>query len=389
MAIKLGVIFGGESVEHEVSVISAVQAMKALDGEKYEIIPIYIAKNREWYTGNLLRDIDNYKDLANLKRYAKNVVMYAKNGLFVLQSKKGLKRVVKEIDLAFPIVHGTNVEDGTLQGYLKMLGIPFVGSDLNSSVVGQDKVFMKQIFSSSNIRTPKYVWFFDDEYRYDTNSIIQKIEKLKYPVIVKPASLGSSVGISVAKNKEELTFSIETAIKYDIKVLVEEVIPNLVEVNASVLGNHSSCEVSAIEEVIKSEDFLTYEDKYISGSKSNKGMVATSREIPARIGSDLADEVRRLAKEVFRVLNNSGVCRIDFLIDKKRGEVYVNEVNTIPGSLSFYLWEATNKKYQVLLDDMISIAIKDFKKKNKLIYSFETNILSSFNGSKGSKNKLK
>ena len=387
--IRLGVIFGGESVEHEVSIISAVQAMNKMDTEKYEIIPIYITKDREWYTGDSLKDIEVYQDLELLKRYSKNVVLYCKKGRFILQSKGFFKRTIKEVDMIFPIVHGTNVEDGVLQGYLRSIGVPFVGSDVYSAAVSQDKIFQKQIFKDAELPITSFVWFFDTEYLDNQEAIIKKIEKLKYPVIVKPATLGSSVGIKVANNKEELEKAIEDAICYDNKIVVEEVVNNLVEVNISLLGNYENVNLSEIEQVMSDNDLLTYEDKYIGGSKKNgrasKGMASAARKIPADIPEKMKEEVRNIAKEAFRVLNSSGVVRIDFLIDKKSKKVYINEINSCPGSLAFYLWEPIGKDYSELLDDMVNIAIKDYKKRVNKTHSFETNILQGFAGSKGIK----
>ncbi|MDD4643705.1 MAG: D-alanine--D-alanine ligase [Bacilli bacterium] len=391
MKLKVGVIFGGETVEHEISIISAVQAMKALDTTKYEVIPIYITKEKDWYTGNLLKEIDNYQDLDNLKRYAKKVVLYKKNGAFVLQSQKGFRRIVAEIDIAFPIVHGVNAEDGTLAGYLNLIGIPYVGSDVYASTVGQDKIFMKQIFEVEKIPMPKYEWFFDTEYKEDPKPIIERIKKLKLPIIVKPSKLGSSIGISKVRKIEELEVAIEEAMQYDPKIIVEEMVEDLTEVNCSVLGNYEYQQTSEIEEVISSDDFLTYKEKYLGNAKGgkSKGMASASRKIPATIDDTMRKEVRDLAKKVFKILNCSGVCRIDFLVDKKNKKVYVNEINLIPGSLAFYLWEPIGKNYTTLLDDLISLAIKDFKRKSKKVYSFETNILQNYNGLKGMKGKLK
>ena len=391
MKLKVGVIFGGETVEHEVSIISAVQAMKALDNDKYEIIPIYITKEKEWYTGSLLMNIENYQDLDNLKRYAKKVVLYNKNGIYVLQAQKGLRRIINEVDIILPIVHGVNVEDGTLAGYLSLVGVPFVGSDIYASTVGQDKIFMKQIFEAEKMPITKYEWFFDCEYKDDPKAVIERLKKLNFPVIVKPSKLGSSVGISKVKRIEELDAAIEEAMQYDPKIVVEEMVQNLIEVNCSVLGNYEYQQTSEIEEVISTDEFLTYKDKYLGNAKGgkSKGMVSTARRIPAGIEDDMRKEVRDLAKKCFRVLNSAGVCRIDFLIDSKKGKVYINELNTIPGSLSFYLWEPIGKSYTTLLDDLISLAIKDYKRKSKMIYSFETNILKNYNGSKGAKGKLK
>lgn len=391
MKLRLGVIFGGESVEHEVSIISAVQAMKHLDEEKYEIIPIYIGKDREWYTGKLLKDIDIFSDIDLMKKYATNVVLTNKGDKFVLIKKNGIKRIIDYVDLVLPIVHGTNVEDGTLQGFLELLGIPYVGSNLYSAAVGQDKVFQKQIFESSGLPVTKYTWFFDSEYKEDEESILKKIKSIGYPVMVKPARLGSSVGISKVHNEKEIRGAIEEAIKYDEKILVEKVVENLVEVNCSVLGNYEYQESSLLEEVMGVDEFLSYRDKYLGGSKktSSKGITATNRVLPARLDEKMTSEIREISKEAFKVLNACGVIRIDYLIDKKSKKVYINETNTIPGSLSFYLWEATNKPYKVLLDDMISLAIKTYKRKKRKVFSFETNILSNFNGLKGSKGKLK
>ena len=388
MKIRLGVIFGGESVEHEVSIISAIQAMNKMDSEKYEIIPIYITKDRQWYTGEMLKEIEVYSDLSLVKRYAKNIVLYEDKGKFVLQSKGLFKRVVAEVDIVFPIVHGTNVEDGTLQGYLQSIGIPYVGSNVYASVVGQDKLYMKQVFEAEKLPVCKYTWFYDCEYEEDPDSVFSKIKKLGYPVIVKPATLGSSVGIKTAHDQDSLKVAIDDAIKYDNKIIVEKLVEDLMEVNISVLGNYENQQVSAIEQVMPTKDFLTYEDKYIGSSKvkgklggkfkSSKGMVSASRIIPAPLDKDMKEEIENVAVNAFKALGSSGVVRIDFLVDKKKNKIYINEVNNIPGSLSFYLWEPSGKEYTELLDDMINIGIRDYKKRIAKTHSFETNILKGF-----------
>lgn len=397
MKIKVGVIFGGESVEHEVSIISAVQAMDKIDSNKYEIIPIYISKDREWYTGEMLRDIDTFQDMDLLKRYAKNVVLYFKNGEFVLQNKKGFKKIINTIDIAFPIVHGTNVEDGTLQGYLQSIGIPYVGSNVYASAVGQDKVYMKQIFESEKLPIKKYTWFYDNDYKMDSEEVLKKIKKLKYPLIVKPAMLGSSVGINKAKDEEELIKAIEDAINYDSKIVVEEMVKDLTEVNISVLGDYKNQELSEIEEVIPTKDILTYEDKYIGDgkikgklgiknpSKGSKGMLSANRKIPATIKDNLKKEVKETAIKAFKSLGSAGVCRIDFLVDNKENKVYINEINSIPGSLAFYLWEPIGKDYTDLLDEMINLGVKAYRKRTSKTHSFETNILKGYTGLKGAK----
>ncbi len=390
MKIKVGVIFGGETVEHEVSIISAVQAMEHINQDKYEIVPIYISKDRIWYTGKMLMDIEVYQDFNELKRYAKQVVLTKSKDGYVLQSTKGLfRKVIEEIDVAFPIVHGNNAEDGTLQGYLDSVGIPYVGSRVLGSALGQDKVVMKQIFKDFKLPIVDYIWFFDTEYADDCDKIFDKVEKLGYPVVVKPATLGSSVGITYVKDDKELASAIEEAMKYDIKVIVEKAVSNLVEVNCSVVGNYSHQETSVIEEVTSDDDFLTFKDKYIGGSKGklkgpSKGMASASRIIPARIDKELEEKIKETSRSAFKALNLSGICRIDYLIDKKSNKFYINEPNTIPGSLSFYLWEPIGKKYSDLLDGLITLAIKDYKNRARKIYSFESNILSNY-GIKGAK----
>lgn len=403
MRIKVGVIFGGESVEHEVSIISAIQAMNKLDQEKYEVIPIYITKDREWYTGDMLRDIEVYQDLSLIKKYAVNVVLYYKNGSYVLQKKSFLKTIVKELDIAFPIVHGTNVEDGVLQGYLQTVGIPYVGSNVYASVAGQDKTIMKDIWASAGIPMTAYTWFYDVDYKRDSDEVLKKISNLKYPLIVKPATTGSSVGISICENEEMLLEGIDEAIQYDSKIVVEEVVKNLKEVNIAVMGNYEHQKVSEIEEVLSTNKFLTYEDKYIGDGKgklkngkvpikSSKGMASTNRKLPADLDDKLRKEVERIAVSAFKALGSSGNARIDFLIDEKAKKVYINEINSIPGSLAFYLWDAKDINFSQLLDDMINIGIKDYKKRISKTHSFESNILKGFaenKGLKGVKGKLR
>ena len=387
MKLRLGVIFGGESVEHEVSIISAIQAMKHLNTEKYEVIPIYIGKDKEWYTGSALKQIDIFTDMDLVKRYSTNVVLTTHKDKYVLIKKNGIKRIVDYIDLVFPIVHGTNAEDGTLQGYLNMIGIPYAESNLYACSVGQDKVFQKQILSFSNILVPDFIWFFENEYKENEDEILKKIKKMGYPVMVKPARLGSSVGISKVNDEKNIKDAIEEAIKYDEKVLIEKVVENLVEVNCSVIGNYEHQEASLLEEVMGVDEFLSYKDKYLGGAKkagkSSKGMASTNRILPARLDDKLTEEVRNLSKQIFRILNSTGVVRIDFLVDSKTKKVYTNEINTIPGSLSFYLWEASGKTYTEMLDEIINLAIKTYKKRKVKVFSFESNILSNFNGTKG------
>ncbi len=390
MKIKIGVIYGGETVEHEVSVISALQAMNNLNEDKYDIVPIYISKDRIWYTGHMLRDIEFYKEFEDEKKYATKVMLYKKGKTFLLQRTTGLfRKDITDLDVILPVVHGNNVEDGSLAGLLDSIGIPYVGSHVLGGALGQDKVVMKQVMESVNLPIVPYTWFYDSEYLDNKENILKEIKKIGYPVIVKPATLGSSIGIEVVKNEKDIESKIEDAMEYDTKIVVEKVIENLTEVNASVLGNYEYQKVSPLEEVMGEDEILSFADKYLGNAKSkgtaSKGMASTSRIVPARISEKLTKEIQDTAKQVFKVLNLSGVCRVDFLIDNKENKFYVNEPNTCPGSLSFYLWKEAGMKYSELLDEMVSIAIKEYKHKNQKTMSFKSSIFDGFNGSKGLK----
>lgn len=389
MKTKVGVFFGGRSVEHEISVISALQAINAFDPEKYEIIPVYISKEGKWFTGPELLKISNYKDMKSLENKVEEVYMKpiygdytlyrsnVKNGIF---SKKD--PVISELHVAFPILHGSHGEDGMFQGLLETIGIPFVGCDTLSSANGMDKITMKMILRESGIPVVDYVWFTDREWLSSRETIDKKIEdELGYPVIVKPANLGSSVGISKASDRKSLDLAIENAIRFSSRIIVEHMVQEMMEINCSVLGDADHRESSVCEEPVKQKDFLTYEEKYGSGSKA--GMQSSQKKIPAEIPSETSSKIQKLASETFRVLACNGVSRIDFMIDKESGDIYVNEINTIPGSLSFYLWEETGISFKELMDKLVSLALKRKRDTDRKTYSYATNIFAMGAGLKG------
>ncbi len=393
MKVRVGVFFGGLSVEHEVSVISALQAIQNMDTTKYEVVPIYLSKDRKWYTGEGLLDVENYKDLKGLLANSQQIILTQDaNDRTVLQKYPfGLfgKKTIAEIDVAFPVLHGTFGEDGSLQGLFELYNIPYVGSDVPSSATGMDKVLMKQILQSTGISMADYCWFYSSEWTDHPETFEKKIEEMGYPVIVKPANLGSSVGISSAKNVEELREAIELAMTFANKLVVEQMVPNLKEVNCSVLGDYEEAEASICEEVLSSQEILTYADKYEgNGTKGggSKGMQSTSRKIPAEISDDMTLEIQDLAKQTFRALGCSGVSRIDFLINKEENKVYVNEINTLPGSLAFYLWEPLGKSLTQLTTDLIQLALKRHRERSKLTFTIDSNLFSLHGG--GSKGKL-
>lgn len=383
MKIKVGVFFGGKSVEHEVSIITAIQAIENMDKDKYDIVPIYITKDNKMYCGDLIGNISNYKDIDNLLKNSIQIILAQKdNKVVLLRCDKKIYQndVYDYIDIAFPIVHGTNVEDGTLQGFLKMFNLPYVGCDIISSSVGMDKYVCKCVLKDNDIPILECKCISAKDYNEDSDNTIKEIEtKFSYPVIVKPINLGSSVGIKIAKNQEELKDAIENAFAYSRKVLVERAIKNLKEINCSVVGDYEFAKASECEEPVKTDEILSYKDKYISGGKKTgamKSMNASVLRLPANIDKNVKERIQELALKTFDVLGCSGVIRIDFMIDNDTNEIFVNEVNTIPGSLSFHLWKATDLNYTKLLDELIDLALKRNREEKNITYSFDSNILS-------------
>lgn len=395
MKINLAVLFGGRSVEHEVSVISAVQAMASMNKEKYNIIPVYMTKKSEFYTGEKLMDINSFKDIPALLKECTECVFVRSEGKVQLVRQKMKKfgsNLISDIDIAFPIVHGTNVEDGALQGYLQTLDLPYVGCDVLASAVGMDKYVMKILLKEAGFPVLDCCRFasFDLDRIEECADEVEK--KFGYPVIVKPINLGSSVGISKAKDRSGLIKSMEDAFAFSDRILVEPAVVQLKEINCSVLGDSESAEASVCEEPVQSsdEDILSFEQKYVGGggkSGGSKGMASLKRKIPADISPEQEETIRRLAVDAFRCLGCNGVTRIDFMIDMATDKIYINEINTIPGSLAFYLWEPKGVKYPELLERMIQLALKRHRQAAKINYTFDSNILSmggSF-GAKGSK----
>lgn len=392
MKTRVAMMFGGKSVEHEVSVISGIQAYMNMDTDKYDVIPVYMTKNNEMYIGDSIGDIESYKNIDELLKKSQRVIMINEDGRVKLVQypvKKLGKNVEVGIDVAFPVVHGTNVEDGGFQGYLKTMGIPFVGCDVTASAIGMDKYITKLVLKESNVPVLDARLYTLSDYA-DMESMMNDIENVfGYPVIVKPVNLGSSVGISVAKSRVELANSVDDAFRYATKVLVEHAITNLREINCSVLGDENDAIASECEEPLHTKDILSYEDKYVSNAKGSgsKGMASVSRRIPAELTPEKREEVRELAVRSFKALGCNGVSRIDFMIDADTDKLYFNEINTIPGSLAFYLWEPVGVPYKELLDRMIQLALKRERTEESLTFTFDTNILNqaSFGGSKGSK----
>lgn len=369
MKLSIGVIFGGRSLEHDLSVLTAIQAMDNIDKERYEVVPIYITKDLTFYSGGMLRYIDSYKDFRLIDRYAKKVNLINKNGKFILQTTGLIKRVYKEIHLAFPMVHGKYTEDGSIVGYLETLGIPIVGSDIYSSSLCQDKVFTKEVLNGNDIPVVDYVYFSDSDYKLDKEDIFKKIEELSYPLIIKPARLGSGIGIEIVNRKEELESSIEKAMKNDERVLVEEYIADRREFNMAVLLSKGKLIGSVIEEIIKDEP-CNYYDKYRKDNEDD----TFKRIFPADISKTLTEEIEKTSKKTYKVLALSGVARIDYVYDNKKKKLYVNEVNTIPNFFSHHLFDDKNIDYRELLGIMIKEAIDKIHKENDMVKDIEDNL---------------
>ncbi len=391
MKTNVAVFFGGRSVEHEISVISALQAINAFNADKYNVIPVYISKQGKWYTGPNLLEMSNYRDMSQLVKGCEEVFMRPEFGDYNLyKANTGLfsKRnpVFAELHVVIPVLHGTNGEDGIFEGLLETIGIPFAGCNTLSSANGMDKITMKMILRESGVPVVDYVWFTDKEWIGDRNRIVEKVEStLGYPVIVKPANLGSSVGIGKASNREELIAKIDNAEKFSHRIIVEHMVERLKEINCSVLGDADDHQSSVCEEPIKTGEFLSYEDKYMGGSKTSAGMQSSDKRIPADLPVEMSERIREMAGETFRVLSCHGVSRIDVMIDEKDNSVYVNEINTIPGSLSFYLWEESGITFEQLMDRLVQLALKRKREMDRKTFSLDANIFAMGGGVKGAK----
>lgn len=414
--IQVGVLFGSRSVEHEISIITALQAIYQLKASgKYSVTPIYISKDGDWFTGGALDEIETYKNLDTAMKGAQKVTPIRQSGRVALLKSplsKFKNNVVAEIDLAFPILHGSYGEDGTLQGMLEQLQLPYTGCGVLGAALTMDKIATKQVLSAVGIPVVDYFWFHTETwFAKDEAYIRQSEERFGYPVVVKPADIGSSVGVSIAHDREEFEQAVSTVRRYSERVLVERYVKGLKEINISVLGDAEGVKLSVCEEPITASEFLTYQDKYAGGSAEGSskggsgskggapagttaGMQSAKRRIPADIPGDVKETIENYARHAFETLDCSGVTRIDFILEPAEGadpdhpetfkQIYVNEFNTIPGSLSFYLWEATGKPFGELLDDLVELGLRRKRRRSKLTFTHDVNILASasFSGKK-------
>lgn len=410
--IRLGVVYGGPSVEHEIAVISAVQAMHAADEQKYEVVPVYISKEGLWYTGESLLDMGAYADLAGLLGKCQRVHMLADRGAHKLVAKgKGLfaKAVELPLDVVLPVMHGAHGEDGCIQGFWELLNIPYAGPGVLAAAVGMDKIMMKDVLAANGLPVLPGLWFTAEEwFARREEKLREAAETLGFPVIVKPANLGSSVGIARAEDEGELAAALDEAAGFSRRLLVEPCLTDMREINCSVLGYGDRIRASVCEEPLTDNGFLTYQDKYMGGSKDctkvgakavpagakggmsggaasgkQAGMSSSRRRVPADLSEEQTREVQDLVQRAFVALDGCGVARVDVMLDKGADKFYINEVNTIPGSLSFYLWEASGLAFGDLIDELVESALWRQRTKEKLTFSYDTNILAGFAGGTG------
>ena len=377
--MQLGVIYGSRSCEHDVSIISAVQLMRSADREKYDVIPVYITRKGEWFTGDALLD---------MKTFMKGVTpvhldLTAGSGaLLHYVPAKGLfgggkEEMVAHLDCVIPVMHGLHGEDGSLQGLLEMADLPYASSGVTASAIGMDKIAMKRFFKAFDFPILPDAALTRSQWEKDAGAAMDRVEReIGYPVFVKPACLGSSIGVSPAKNRQELRDALDLAFSYDRRVLVEQGLDHPIEVNCSVLGFDGERRASVLEMSNAGEGFLDFADKYLPNHGASKGMASSKHVIPAPVGEELTKTLQNLSMEIFDAMDCKSVVRIDYMIDRHSGKHYITEINTIPGSLAFYLWQPTGLPYAKLIDEMVSCALKAHQEKERNSFAFSSDILS-------------
>ena len=385
--LNIAVFFGGKSVEHDVSIVTAQQLIQNMDKTKYNCIPVYITRDGDWFSGEKLASIEAFGNFDKTDREITRVYIpantrvkqlykfnFEKNGLFKKETN-----AFKKIDAAIIAMHGLNGEDGTLQGLLEMADIPYTSSGVLGSASGMDKILMKAAYIGAGFPVLPYTYFDREAWLTDNEKILDKCENtLEYPMFVKPSNLGSSIGISKAHSREELKKAIDTAAEYDRRILVEKGLDSPKEINCSALGFGNDVSASVCEMPSNSDEFLTFSDKYLNGSKNQASMEALARRIPAPIPDEMTEKIQKMTVDIFKLMDCKGVVRIDYICDRELKELYVNEINTIPGSFAFYLWEPLGVDYQKLIDKLIEYAVKANKDRKSNVFAFDSEIVSKF-----------
>ena len=385
--LRIGVVFGSRSVEHEVSIITANQAMDAMDPRRYEVVPIYITRDGRWFTGPELRRVQAFEDPTGLTARSQPVFLRPEPSgqrLYVEErGPLGMRKIrALPLDCVLPAVHGTFGEDGTLQGLFELADIPYAGAGVVGSAVGMDKIIMKAAFQGQGLPVVRYAWLTRARWEREREAALDDLEAtLSYPMYVKPANLGSSVGITTAHQREGLAAALDVAANYDRRLLVEEGVVGAREINCSVLGDDQQAQASVCEEPVRWKDVLSYEDKYIQGAKGDgdaAGMASAKRRIPADISPEQTAHIQQLAIAAFQAVDGAGVARIDFLLDPANGQLYVNEINTLPGSFSFYLWEPSGLSFPALIDRLIDLARSRHQERRRTTFSYDSKLIQQF-----------
>ena len=402
-SLQVGVVLGGVAPEHEVSVISALQAAAALDRDRYTPVPIYVAKDGTWYTGEALLEVAQYRDLDALREAATPVALVPTphGHLDLLEDRTGgaLQRIARpplrtRIDVMLLGLHGGAGEDGGLQGLCETFNVPYTSAGVFGSALGMDKVMSKRVCREIDVPVVDFVALREDEWAYREAAALDACEAaLDYPLVVKPARCGSSIGIAQVATRDALDAAIEDAFRYDDKVVVEEAVEALREINCSVLGDRHEATPSVLEEPVSSADdeVLTFRDKYMReegggakheaqggakrGGAGPEGMAAQDRIVPADLPEARTEKIQEVAVRIFHQFECAGVVRIDFMIDEATGQLYFNEINTIPGSFSFYLWEPSGVPFDELVDRLVRIARRRHREHNGRVQTYDVNLL--------------
>ncbi len=375
---SVAVVFGGRSVEHDVSIVTGHQIMRAFDADLFTAIPIYIDREGRWFTGDSLRELKNFKNEITSLAGVTPIVLSPSvqhHGFIINPTASGLfnRSQVQRIDVMFPAVHGSHGEDGTLQGLFELADIPYVGCGVMASAVANDKLMTKHVLRTQGVPVVDSVGFTRTEWLANPERVIAQIEKmLTYPLFVKPATLGSSIGISRADTTALLRAYIDVAAGFDERLLAESAVTRSVEINCSVLGDPNGYQSSVLEQPISWQEFLTYEEKYLSGGE---GMKSAERIIPAPLSPALTARIQEIAIQAFRAINGRGIARLDFLVRPDTDEVFLNEINTMPGSLSFYLWQATGISQTALVSKLVALARDAYAEKRHNTYNYQTSLI--------------
>ena len=386
----LAVIFGGRSVEHDVSIVTGYQIMDAFPAERYEIIPVYISRDGRWFTGDALARLDNFKEENILTRADVKACLLspdARHHGLIIEPLAGRfrKSDVRRIDVAFPALHGSHGEDGSIQGLFELADIPYVGYATLGSALTNDKIMTKSILRQAGIPVLDDYWVSRERWLEQPESVMDEIlNKFAFPLFIKPATLGSSIGIGRADTEALLRASIDIAANFDRRILIEPAVTDGIEVNCSVIGFGDHFEASTLEQPLSWDDFLSYEDKYLRGGE---GMKSAERLLPAPISGELTERIKETSIAAFQAVDGRGIARIDYLVRPDKNELYLNEINTMPGSLSFYLWREDGYTSTDLVQKLVQFAIDAHADKRRNLYDYQTNLvdLASQRGSKGSK----